>query len=111
MKLRLEKETVRLRLSPDEIRKLKSENTIAEKISISKVNGFSYSIKISEHHETCSMDFRDNSLEVCIPDTLADKWLNSKQIAIKETVETDRGNIIVLVIEEDLPPRKNLGKK
>lgn len=111
MKLRLEKETVRLRLSPDELRKLKSEKTIVEKISVSKENRFSYSIQIADHHETCYMDFKDNSLEVSIPNTLADKWMNSNQVAIKETIDTDSGETIVLVIEEDLPPRKNKGKK
>ena len=111
MKLRLEKETVKLRLSPVEIRKLKSEKVIVEKISITKENGFSYSIQLDDHIETCRMDFKDNSLEVSIPNTLADKWMNSNQVAIKETIETDSGETIVLVIEEDLPPRKNKGKK
>jgi len=111
MKLRLEKETVRLRLSSDEIRKLKSEKTIDEIISISKENRFRYSIQIVNHHETCSMDFRNNSLEIFIPHILADKWINSKQIAIKETIYTDNGGPIVLIIEEDLPPRKNKEKK
>ena len=111
MKLRLEKETVRMRLSPDEIRKLKSEKAIVEKISVSKENGFSYSIQIVDHDETCCMDFKDNSLEISIPNALANKWMNSNQVAIKETIDTDNGDTIVLVIEVDLPPRKNKEKK
>ena len=111
MKLRFEKGTVKVRLSLEEIDTLNSERSIVEKLHISNGNGFSYSVQVVDNQESCSMDFGNNSLKICVPITLADKWKNSNQIGIKETIETDQGETISLIVEEDLPPRKNREKK
>jgi hypothetical protein len=111
MKLRFEKRTVKVRLSLEEIDTLNSERSIFEKLHISNDNEFSYSVQVVDHQETCSMDFDNNSLKICMPIMLVDKWKNSNQIGIKETIETDQGESVILIVEEDLPPRKNREKK
>ena len=111
MKLRFEKGTVKVRLSLEEIDLLNSERSIIEKLYISKENGFKYSIYLVERQDNCSVDFINNSLNISVPNTIANKWMNSNQIGIKETIATDNGEAIVLIIEEDLPPRKNREKK
>lgn len=107
MKLRFEKGTVKVRLSLEEIDLLNSEKSIFENLYISKDNGFNYSVQLVERQDTCSIDFINNSLKISVPNTIADKWMNSNRIGIKETIVTDEGEAIVLIIEEDLPPRKN----
>lgn len=111
MKLRLEKDTVRLRLSPDEIRTLKFEKYIIEKFHLSEENRFSYSIKLIDHSDRCMINFKSQSMELSVPVAIADKWMDSSRIGIKETIVTDQGGEIVLYVEEDLPPRKNREKK
>lgn len=111
MKLRLEKDKVRLRLSPNEIRALKVEKFIGEKIQLSEENGFSYSIQLIDHSERCMINFKSHSLELRVPNAIADKWMDSNQIGIKEIIDTDQGGKIVLYVEEDLPPRKNKEQK
>ena len=106
MKLRLEKDTVRLRLSPKEMELLKADKIVAEKISISIESYFCYSIQIDNHLNTCFIDFKNNSLKIHVPTTLADKWMNTNQIGIKETICSENGRTTNLIIEEDLPPRK-----
>ena len=106
MKLRLERDTVRLRLSPNEMELLKADKIVAEKISISSENEFSYSIQIDNHLNTCFIDFKNNSLKISVPNAIADKWMNSNQIGIKEMIMVENGKATNLIVEEDLPPRK-----
>ncbi len=91
----------------DEIELLKSTKSIAEKIAISKDNYFSFSIQIVNKHDACFMNLENNSLEVSVPSVIADKWMNSNQIGIKETIRLGDGGTTNLIVEEDLPPRKN----
>jgi len=110
MKLRLEKGIVKLRLAPAEIDKLYVEKSLEEKLYFSKNNQFKYSINIDERLAICTTNFQQNSLQVNIPQQKAEKWINSNQIGIKETIVTDNGDTIVLTLEEDLPPRKHKKK-
>ncbi len=71
----------------------------------------SYAIEINEELGSCLVKIENNSLTVAIPGEKANKWLNSNQIGIKESILTDRGDAISLFIEEDLPPRRNKDKK
>lgn len=111
MKLRLEKETVKLRLSSDEIRTLQIEKYLTEEFVISRENRFNYSIHIANQSDTCLVQFNSQSLEITVPEVVADKWMNSNQVGIKETIVTIDGGKIDLFVEEDLPPRKNREKK
>lgn len=106
MKLRLENNIVKIRLSPEEIAKLNLEKTISEKLQISKGNDFSYSVCIDNNIKSCTADFENNSLNVCVPSTIANKWIGSNKIGIKESIESEFGEEILLIVEEDLPPRK-----
>jgi hypothetical protein len=111
MKLRLDKDRVRLRLTSDEKKVLKANKSITEQFHISAENQFTYSIQVVDYPDTCVVTFESNSLEIKIPNVMADKWMDSNQVGIKETIITDEGGKIVLFVEEDLPPRKSRDKK
>lgn len=102
---------VRLRLSPGEIDLLNSNKSICEKIFITNENEFNFSINIVGQIENCMVVFSIKALDISLPNTVANKWMDTNQIGIKETIVTDNGRSIVLIVEEDLPPRKNKGLK
>jgi hypothetical protein len=106
MKLRLDKYSVRLRLSKEEILNLQNDGYLEEKVSFSENNYFQYVIEIVEDIDTCEVYFGEEGLEVDIPFEISEKWINSNQVGIKESIETDEGDSITLLIEEELPPRK-----
>lgn len=106
MKLRFEKGIVKLRLSLEEISTLINNQLISESYYISKDNKFEYSIKIEQHLQACSISFNSDSMIVQIPQFKAEKWINSRQVGIKEIIVTDQSEEMVLIVEEDLPPRK-----
>ncbi len=107
MKLRLDKKTVRIRLSKEEILNLQNEGFLEEKISFNEDNYFSYVVEVLDDIETCELYFNEDGLQVGIPIDVSDKWINSNQVGIKETFDTEDGELITLFVEEDLPPRKH----
>ena len=107
MKLRLEKGVIKCRLSADEIDRLNTEKKLTEKIFLSDNNQFTYTVSVHGHEEKCTAQFEQYSLMIIIPSKKAEKWMNSRQVGIKETIVTDRNETYSLTLEEDLPPRKN----
>ncbi len=105
MKLRLEKNTVKIRLSKESILKLHSDGFLEDQIMITEENFISYAVEIIDDIESCDLQFGSNTIEIGIPSVKAEKWIKSNQVALKEEIETDNGDTVVLIIEEDLPPR------
>lgn len=107
MKLRLEKGSIKVRLSSDEIKALNSDKQISELIYVSKNSQISYNVEITEIQESCSVEFVNNVFKISVPLLKANKWFNTNQVGIKEVIKTENGETIALCVEEDLPPRKN----
>lgn len=106
MKLRLEKGSVKVRLSTEEISRLSTDKFLEERLNISEGIAFGFSVQILSDQKSIAVRFQNNNLEIIVPEASAQKWMNSKQIGIKETFHTNLGESIDLVVEEDLPPRK-----
>lgn len=107
MKLRMETGNIKIRLTPAEIETFNTDKFLQEKLSLTENNYFSYAISINDTSGSCLVIFEQNALNIHVPGKKVEKWLNSKQIGIKETIVTEEGNEIVLTLEEDLPPRKH----
>jgi hypothetical protein len=60
--------------------------------------------------DSCTVEFESSTLKVSIPVQKAEKWFLSKQVGIWETIVTENKGHILLVIEEDLPPRQKSKK-
>ena len=106
MKLRLESGTIKLRLSREEIRKLEIEKSIKERIPIDGLKEFEYGVRIIDTENLCKMHFSNDGLHISIPSGKADKWLQSNQIGIRECISVAEDKEVLLIVEEDLPPRQ-----
>jgi hypothetical protein len=107
MKLRLDKKTVRIRLSKEEILNLQSDGFLEEQITLSEDNFFTYVIDVLDDIDKCGLYFGEDGVRIEIPFNTSEKWINSNQVGIKETFETEDDETVTLYIEEDLPPRVN----
>ena len=106
MKLRLEKTKITIRLSPSEMELFSSSKFIEEKLIISDNNEFAFALSSSDSPDTMTAQFNNRALSVHIPTQKVEKWINSGQVGLKETIKSDSGSEIQLTLEEDLPPRK-----
>jgi hypothetical protein len=106
MKLRLDKNNITIRIEPDERAELLRTGLLQEQISIDQNNFFQFTVSISDQNESVAANFTSNQLSVLLPKNLAEAWLTSGQVGVRANIISSRKSMILLVVEEDLPPRK-----
>jgi len=105
MKLRLDKNSITVRIEPEERAELLNTGTLTERISIAQNNSFQFIVSITDEIDAVAADFSSNQLNVLLPKNQAESWLTSGQVGIRANIVSSLKNTI-LVVEEDLPPRK-----
>lgn len=110
MKLRLESDSITIRLSPTEIDALNHEKSIKECIKISAHNTFEFRINVVDDMENSHVHFGKQSLSINMPSNKIERWLNSNQVGIREMVSIESGELL-LVVEEDLRPQGNKNRE
>lgn len=103
----MEKGTIKIRFTPSEIQELNLNKKLEQELYLSATNQFTYSVNVKKEIAKSNANFSQYGLLVEIPEIQADKWVNSNQVGIKETIVTENGEEIKLTLEEDLPPRKH----
>ncbi len=106
MKLRLDKNSITIRIEPDERAELFNTGSLTEQILIGQNNFFQFTVRMSDQIDIVTASFTSNQLNVLLPENEAERWLTSAQVGIRANIISSRKSMILLVVEEDLPPRK-----
>lgn len=102
MKLRFDKNSLRLRLKKSDIEKLRNNNSIHQ--SIAFLNGsFEYSLSIAPDQPEVSANVEEQSIKVAIPSNMALTWMNNNEVGIYHTIQIDETRKLDLIIEKDFP--------
>lgn len=110
MKLRLKKNSIRLRLQISEITQLRESGYVEEEIKFSPTQTFTYSIHIKENENQVSSGFLNNSVKINIPNQIAKPWLETDQVSIEHSQVVNEGLSLNILLEKDfqcLSPREN----
>lgn len=97
MKLRLRKNSIRLRLLQSEIKLLKESGSVSETITFAPGQILFYNLQISENAQFISAHFLNNQIIVEIPFEIAQNWINTETIGIK----IDTRESLTILIEKD----------
>lgn len=103
MKLRIRGNSIRLRLTQNEVEKIGAKESIEEKTEFPNGEDFIYKISVAEI-ENLSASFSNGKIEILISDQTSQNWANSDEVGIYGAV----GNIKI-AIEKDfkcLTPRQ-----
>ncbi len=95
MKIRIQGNTVRLRLKKSEIDLFAQKGIVSEKTVFLSNSIFTYTLKSSTEKEI-STTFDNNNIIVSIPKTIAENWVNSDIVSLKNTNTTPE-----ILIEKD----------
>ena len=106
MKLRLDKNNITIRIAPDERDELLNTGKLSERISIDQNNSFQFAVSVNDQIDAVDASFISNQLNVQLPKNQAESWLTSGQVGVRANIISSQKSIILLVVEEDLPPRK-----
>lgn len=109
MKLRTNKNSIRLRLSQSELDDFKNLGVVHEVVSFSPIaaNQLQYSL-IQADHEAISVSYLNNHIRVYVPLELAKNWCESTEVGFDCHIPIDAQNTLYLLVEKDfkcLQPR------
>jgi hypothetical protein len=99
MKLRIEGNSIRLRVKKSDLEKLKSDGMIGETVAFSDNLYFYYKLKTMQHLQKIKGEFLQNSIQVTIPLSMANEWMDTEQVGIEHTLDSG----LKILIEKDFP--------
>lgn len=99
MKLRIHKNSIRLRLSQPEVDKIGQGQDITENLEtgLGWENDFSYCLRPIEFSGDIGVEFEQNTLKIYLPMQQAVTWATTDEIGISHVT----GNRIAILIEKD----------
>ena len=99
MKLRIQGNSIRLRLTQAEVQRIAGGETVQEQVSF--VPPFVYSLVPDSEKVKLAARYEDHTLRVSLPSALAHTWATSEQVSIEETLMLENGNELHVLIEKD----------
>lgn len=103
MKLRTASQSIRLRLSQQDLARLLNSGQCLERIGFPGGNALEYGIWLSDSEAQVSVSFENDCIAVILPAGLAQPWLETEQEGIYTELPAaaERGGRLSLVIEKD----------
>jgi len=103
MKLRIQGNSIRLRLGQSEVRRLGMGETVEEcaVFGTSKQERFTYSLCAAPDAADVSATFADRRVVVRVPRRMIHQWATTDQVGIEALQHTGDGDGLSIVIEKD----------
>jgi len=108
MKLRFEKNSLRIRVRKSDVDLLKQQGFIKESVEIPG-NVFTYELRASGDTVPGAL-FKDNTVVVTISTCMATEWLNTNEVGIYHVIQIDNSTTLDLAIEKDFPCKDRPGE-
>jgi hypothetical protein len=110
MKLRIRGNSLRFRLTQEEVARLLAEGKVSESVHFSPTlkDRLTYSLKTSPSATKVFASFRDAEVNITIPAVEASQWVNTGQVGIEHVQFIGKETNLRIVIEKDfrcLQPR------
>jgi hypothetical protein len=110
LKLRIRRNSIRLRLGESEVAKLVSTGRVTESIQFAAPpdGRLSYTLVMSPSARQIAADFADNEVTLTVPESLAQRWGNSAEVGMTHEQPIGNGAHLTILIEKDfncLAPR------
>lgn len=99
MKLRIEGNSIRLRVKKSDLERLKKEGIVRESVAFLKGFHFYYELKTDAKIKTIEATFSSGIIAVSIPLSMSDTWIDTEQVGLENTAE----NGLFVLIEKDFP--------
>ena len=99
MKLRIEGNSIRLRVKKSDLEKLKKEGIVRESVAFLKGFHFYYDLKTDAKIKTIEASFSSGIIAVSLPLSMSDAWIDTEQVGLENTSE----NGLFVLIEKDFP--------
>lgn len=100
MKIRIKGNSVRMRLSKDDVRELENRGHVLETTQFPNGDFFDYSI-VMEPVTYMRAFVLENGIQVVLPEEAARTWAGSDQVGIDMALELPAGGQLAVLVEKD----------
>jgi hypothetical protein len=99
MKLRLQGNSLRLRLRQGEVRRLVERGVVEERTEFAEA-AFVYALRVTDAAQI-SADVKQYRIEVAVPRGVARQWASGEQVGIEGSQPTPGGKALRILVEKD----------
>ena len=100
MKLRIQENTIRIRLAKSEISLLSERGFVEEKTVFGQGNEFRYRVEITSGHSQLRALIEPFQIIIALPEDLGKEWVETDRVGLEEILENEAGGLSI-VIEKD----------
>ena len=100
MKLRIKGNSIRMRLTKGDVRKLADIGYLEEKTVFPKMH-FVYALQISDDAKELSATFENNTITMLVPNEFAKEWPENNVVGINTTMHLSNKEVLYLLLEKD----------
>lgn len=101
MKVRLHRDSLRLRLTPGDVEQLVSSGTIRETTRFGPGSELSCVLGLSNDLDQPTASFDSSGISIALPAQMARDWASSDTVGIRHEQPTDAGRHLVILVEKD----------
>ena len=101
MKLRLRENSIRLRLLQNEIKQLKDNGFVTEKIEFAPMQILTYTINVSKDITEIMAEFHVGEILIKIPENKAEQWVNTNTVGLEREQIVEGEKTLKILIEKD----------
>lgn len=102
MKLRINNNSIRLRLSQTEVKEIAKGQSVTENLYLDNNSfGLAYSLIPDEKAPSISAHFFGNELKIYVPKSLSDDWSNSDEVTMRYIQNEGDEHENLILIEKD----------
>jgi hypothetical protein len=105
MKLRIENDTLRLRLSEDEVHTFAHTGRVAATIHFGPGQQLTYALERSSDAGEVQVRYQPGALTVVVPAALAAAWASTDQNGFAQQLTLAQGQALRILVEKDLDCR------
>lgn len=104
MKLRLEDNTLRLRLDPPEIEAFRVQGQLHTTVPLGPAAAQQLTYTLERHATTSSLtvQYTAGHIRVLLPAAVADAWTSTDEVSLRGTAEVVDNQVLHILVEKDL---------
>ena len=103
MKLRCTENSIRIRIRKSEIEQLIKTKKVEEVVRFGNQVALTFALTINASTQSVAASLVQNNLQISLPETIAQQWINSNQVGIEVNNKISEENSLHILIEKDFP--------
>lgn len=101
MKLRLRKNSIRLRLLKSEIAQLKEKGFVSEEIRFDTNQSITYTIQVENNKGKITSCFENDKIIISVPSILAKSWIETEKVGLEQYQIINENLGLRILLEKD----------